>query len=69
MKTSVDEFAVFEDIAFTDVDDHGECKDGPVPMSLEHPEIRTGDKNQMVGVTFFLPFSSHFDFLETFEFE
>lgn len=56
MKTSVDGFAVLEDVAFTDVDDHGECKDEPVPMSLEHSEIGTGDKNQMVRITFFPPF-------------
>ncbi|KAH6797035.1 Cyclin B2 [Perilla frutescens var. hirtella] len=50
MKTSVNELVVLEDISLTDVEDHGEAKDEPVPMSLEHSEFEASDKNQMEEV-------------------
>ncbi|PIM99134.1 Cyclin B [Handroanthus impetiginosus] len=50
LKTSVNELIVWEDISLTDVEDHGEAKDQPVPMSLEHSKSEMRGKNQMEEV-------------------
>ncbi|MCE0482070.1 hypothetical protein HAX54_040461 [Datura stramonium] len=46
-KIAAESFSVWEDIPLSDMEENEAAKDQPVPMSLEHTETVSNDKNEM----------------------